>query len=460
MRSTKLIVALLATAASLMLASAAASAAGRHALRTGKHSSGGCRVSLSVAPRLVTDGEPALAFGRLSCGGPNEEASQTVTLYESSPGVAPAYTAVGTTTTDPHGFYQLSTGALSVNSTFYVVADGAQSGRRIVRVAAQVELKGPPEGVVPDTLSTGRRNDVEFTGTVSPGDVGALVFLQRQNAIKGNEWHRIGRGVEVNKEGRFSIVHTFVVAGDANIRVVVRNGIHNVISPSNILSYEIVQAQNPQLTIESSANPISYGQSTTISGVLAGDANTEVKLLARAATQTGYTPVGEVKTNGAGNYTFPAQTPLANTYYRVQGAGKSSAVLFEGVKYVLTASVSAATVPASTAAATVAAGQTLTFSGTVTPEEAGHAIYLERLNATGTSYHVVEVGTVGAGSTYSIVHTFYNLGTSTVRIKIPGGPQNATTNSAPFTITVTAPVPSALTPEAPGNSTQPPEGQI
>jgi uncharacterized cupredoxin-like copper-binding protein len=451
MRSTKLIVALLAAAASLMLASAAASAAGRHAFRIGKHSSAGCRVSLNVAPRLVTDGEPALAYGRLSCRGANGEASQTVTLYESSPGIAPTYTAVGTTTTDTQGFYQLSTGALSVNSVFYVVADSAQSGRRAVRVAAQVEVKGPPEGVVPDTLRTGRRNSVEFTGTVSPAEVGALVFLQRQNAIKGNEWHRIGRGVEVNKEGHFSIVHTFVVAGDANIRVVVRNGVHNVISPSNILSYEIVQSQNPQLTIESSANPISYGQSTTISGVLAGGANTEVRLLARSATQVGFTPVGEVKTDGSGDYTFPAQMPLVNTYYRVEGAGKSSAVVFEGVKFVLTAGASATTVPA---------GQSLTFSGTVTPEEVGHVVYLERLNVTGTNYHVIEIGTVGPGSTYSIVHTFYNEGTSTVRIKIPGGPQNATTDSAPFTITVTAPVPSTLTPEAPGNSTPPPAGEL
>jgi hypothetical protein len=463
MRSTKMGAAIVAATASLMLASGAASAAGRHAIREGRHAAGGCRVTLNVAPRLVTDGEPALAFGRLSCRGANEEASQTVTLYGASAGSLgpPAYTVLGTTTTDAHGLYQLSTGDLSTNSLFYVVADGAQSGRRAVKVAAQVELKGPPEGVVPDTLRTGRRNSVEFTGTVSPADVGALVILQRQNAIKGNEWHRIGRGVEVNGEGHFSIVHTFVVAGDANIRVVVRNGfrnhgLHNVVSPSNILSYEIVQAQNPQLTIASSANPISYGQSTTISGVLAGGANTEVRLLARAATQVGYTPVGEVKTDGSGDYAFAPQMPLVNTYYRVEGAGRSSAVLFEGVKFVLTAGASATT---------VAAGQPLTFSGTVTPEEVGHAIYLERLNATGTNYHVIEVATVTAGTTpgtsvYSIVHTFYNEGTSVVRIKIPGGPQNATTNSAPFTISVTPPVPSVLTPEAPGNSTLPPEGQI
>ena len=133
-------------------------------------------------------------------------------------------------------------------------------------------------------------------------------------------------------------------------------------------------------------------------------------------------------------------------------------MLYEGVKYVLTAE------PSDT---TVQAGQSLSFSGTVTPAEVGHLIngvghvvYLEKLNPATSSYHVIEVGEVGAGSTYSIVHAFFNAGTSVVRIKIPGGPANATTDSQPFTIQVTPRCRSALTPEAPGNSTQPPEGQI
>jgi hypothetical protein len=447
MRSTRLVTGVLAAAASLMLFSAAASAHARNGVRAGRRSSGGCRLSLDVAPRLATEGEVALAWGRLSCEGP----SQTVTLYESSAGGTPGYTAVGTTGTETDGDYHLSTPVLSTNSVFYVVAGAAQSPHRSVRVAAQVELKGPPEGVVPDTLRTGHHNDVEFTGTVSPASGGTIVVLQRQNAANGDEWHRIGRPAVVNKEGRFSIRHNFVVPGDANIRVVVRDGRRNAASPSNVLSYEIVQAQNPQLTIESSANPLSYGQSTTISGVVAGAAGAKVRLLARASKQVGYTPVAEAETNGSGAYTFAPQTPLANTFYRVEGAGRSSAIVFEGVKYVLTAAVTETTVPA---------GKPLEFSGTVAPEEKGHVVYLERLNATGTSYHVIEVGVVGEGSKYSIVHTFFNEGTNVVRIKIPGGPQNATTDSAPFTITVTAPVPSALTPETPGNSAQPPVGQV
>ncbi len=449
MRSIKLAAAVATAVASLALSGAAASAAGRHA-GTGGRPSGGCRVTLNVAPRLITAGESVLAFGHMSCRTPNEEDGQTVTLYESSAS-SPGFSVAGTTTTDAHGFYQLSSGALTVNSIFYATAGPARSPQRNVKVAAQVTVAGPPEGVVPTNLRTGRHNRVTFTGTVSPADAGALVVLQRQNAVKGDEWHRIDFGV-VGKEGSFSITHTFVVAGPANIRVVVHSGRRNIASPSNILTYEISQAQNPSLTIESSANPISYGQSTTISGTVAGAPDTAVQLLARTAPHGPYTQVGEAKTNASGAYTFAPQTPLANTFYKVQGAGKRSAVLFEGVKYVLTAGVSDTTVQS---------GQSLTFSGTVTPGETGHVIYLERENLAGTNFHVIEVGTVSAGSTYSIVHTFFSVGTSIVRIKIPGGPQNATTNSQLFTIQVTpAPSPDALTPETPGNSTQPPEGQL
>jgi hypothetical protein len=128
----------------------------------------------------------------------------------------------------------------------------------------------------------------------------------------------------------------------------------------------------------------------------------------------------------------------------------SSAVLYEGVKDLLTAQVSATTVQA---------GQSITFSGTVSPDHTGHAIYLERQNAHGPGFHVIQVAFVGAGSTYSIVHQLYVPGAKVLRVYIPGGPENQGAASAPFTIQVTPSAASALRPEAPQNSTFPPEGQ-
>ena len=134
----------------------------------------------------------------------------------------------------------------------------------------------------------------------------------------------------------------------------------------------------------------------------------------------------------------------------MQGAPLKSAVLYEGVKNVLTAEVSPTTVQA---------GEALTFKGTVAPDHTGHIIYLERQNAAGTAFHVVQVGYVLPGSEYSIVHQVYVPGTKVFRVDIPGGPDNGRAVSQLFTITVTPAPASALTPEAPNNSSQPGEGQ-
>jgi hypothetical protein len=127
-----------------------------------------------------------------------------------------------------------------------------------------------------------------------------------------------------------------------------------------------------------------------------------------------------------------------------------SAVLYEGVKDVLTAAVSQSTIQA---------GRTLTFTGTVAPDHTGHIVYLERQNVGNGNFHVVEVATVGAGSAYSIAHTVYAAGTKVYRVRIPGGPENEGAASAPFTIQVTPAPAVALAPEGPDNSGLPAEGE-
>jgi hypothetical protein len=232
-----------------------------------------------------------------------------------------------------------------------------------------------------------------------------------------------------------------------------------VVSPSNVLTYEIVQAQNPRLRIDSSADPISYGQSLTIHGTVEKlSPGTPLKLMARAAHTKGFTMVGETKVEPGGTYTFASQTPLTSTFYEVLGGGEASALMYEGVKYLLTASISPST--------TVEQGETVTFSGTVKPGIAGHVIYLERENPSGTGFHVIDVGQLVEPKapqteyTYSIEHKFYSLGMEVVRIKIPGDPQNGTTVSEPFTIQVNQAPASTLTQEPPGNTNLPSEGQL
>lgn len=460
MRSIKLTAAIAAVVASLVLSCSAASAAIRHTGRHGSLSSGGCRVTLVVAPRLAFAGEAVSAHGVLTCATKGAEDNQPVTLYQRA---APSstYTVATTGTTEAHGGgYLINLENVMTDSSFYVIAGGAQSPRRLVRVVSVVKLTGPPEGVLFTIQARPHHHPVpaKFEGTVSPAEKGALVVLQRQNALKGNEWHRIGTGV-VGEGGTFTIEHNFIVPGPANIRVVVRDPKVNVPGPSNALNYEITQAQNPRLLIESSADPISYGQSVTIHGLAEKLApGTPLKLLAKNPHVPGFKVVGESKVEAGGKYTFASQTPLLSTFYRVEGGGESSALLYEGVKYLLMASVSPGT--------TIEEGQSLTFSGTVKPGVEGHVIYLERENPGNTGFHVIEIGTLVAPVppatefTYSIKHQFFGVGMQVVRVKIPGDFQNGSTASEPFTIQVNAAPASALTPEPPGNSSLPSEGQV
>jgi hypothetical protein len=450
MRSFKLASAILAAAALLALGTAGAASA--HAPRHLRNirSAGPCRISLNVAPRLVTSGETTLAFGRAICPGTEaSQAGQTVTLYERSAG-SPGYSEAGTATTEAHGFYEVATAPQTANSLFYAAIGSSNSATRLLKVSAQVTLVGPPESKsLLAGIKTGRRNAVTFTGEVSPEDRGATVVLQRQNAIRGNEWHRIGLPTVVNSSGKFAITHVFVVPGASNIRVMVRPDARFFASPSNVLSYQISQAQNPSLTILSETDPLAYGGSTVISGTVAGAPNTTVTLLGHAA----HLPMATItttKTDAEGKYAFPAQSPTTSMSYRVTGAGRSSAVLYQGVKYVLTASIVSSSVPS---------GSPVTFNGTITPARS-HTIYLERENISGTSFHVIATGTVNEDGTYTISHDLYAPGTEVLRVKIPGDPENGGTASAPVTVTVTPLPASRLLPEPPANTSPPSEGTV
>jgi hypothetical protein len=192
-----------------------------------------------------------------------------------------------------------------------------------------------------------------------------------------------------------------------------------------VIAYEDSQAQNPALTLAPSADPIGAGGSVTLSGVLANGAGQPVMLYAKTRG-SGFTQVAQTTAGSNGGYSF-TQSPLFNTLYQARAAGRNSAQLFEGVRDVLTASVSATTVNA---------GDSVTFSGTVAPDKTGHAIYLQRQNPSGSGFHTVKVAFVGTGSTYSITRRLSAPGTKVFRVFIPGGPENQGAASPPFTITV------------------------
>ncbi|HXB65082.1 MAG TPA: hypothetical protein VNV42_09445 [Solirubrobacteraceae bacterium] len=410
---------------------------------------GRCHVTMHVPARIVA-GESATVFGQLICRRHLGTEGKAVRLFRHVPGV-PGFVLAQTTTTGAGGAYQFQlTGSVVENDgVWHVIARGAESADRRIRVAPQVTFEGPPEGT---QILTGVPNKVTFTGKVTPADIGARVILQRQNALTGNEWHAIDMGV-VEAGGGYTITHTFLVPGDANLRVLVRSQGRNIPEASSPLSYEISQTQNSALTITANADPVVYGQSVTIGGTLEGVSTSQtVTLLARTAHQHGFAQVTQVSTSSTGAYTFPAQTPTNSTYYKVQSDGKFSAVLFEGVKYALTAEAS----PTS-----LMEGQLVTFSGKVapTPLRPGHVIYLERQNASSAGFHVVRVGSVTPEATFSIPYQVFGVGSEVFRVYIPGGPDNGGTASQTFTIDV-SPAPAVALKEAPNNSSTPAEGSV
>ena len=435
MRLGRFLTASIAVCALLALVPAAASA-DRHRGRFGA-----CRIDIaSIAPPLITAGEPTEVSGALTCR-TRSEAGQTVELYAHTAGT-PGFTPVQSTTTETDGAYKFATAPETANTIFFVTAAGARSVTGRLRVAAAVTLAGPAEGSQIQTGAPG----VTFTGTVNPADAGAAVVLERQNAVTGNEWHRIGFG-RVDAGGGFTIGHRFCIAGDASIRALVRGDGVNVPSESNILEYEISQAQNPNLTIATSADPIFYGQSVVISGALAGASTSQqLTLYARTIHERGFAAIAQTSTGAGGSYSFAAQTPVNSVLYQVRAGSQRSSVIYEGVRFVLTAEASPTNVQA---------GQPVSFSGTIAPVAAGRVVYLEAQDASGTGFHVIEVGRVLTNSSYTLVHQFYVAKTRVVRVEIPGGPSNGRAISQPFDITVTPAPASTLAPEATDNGTQP-----
>ncbi len=457
MRSIKLVPLLTATAALLALAPAGASARATSSVHP--HAVRPCHIHLEAPKGPIASGDAATIVGALRCPAATPPGGRQITLYQQS-APTPGFSPVATATTETSGAFQVTPPVFMTNSVFYAVAEGAQSARKTIRVSAPITA-GPPTPVEGAQLFTGggrglrRHNRVTFAGVVSPLDKGALVVLQRESSSATEEWHPIDRST-VDGSGKYSILHTFHVPGDANLRVVVHPYKINAPSATSPTSYEISSAENPALTLETTVDPLLYGQSTTLKGVVAGAKDgTPVTLLARARGGH-FATAATGHTNGSGAYEF-TQTPLTNTLYRVTSGATQSAALFEGVKYALTVAP---------VASTVQAGQPLTFSGSVQPALAGHAVYLERQGSLKLGWHVIDVGTVGTPShpgeaaPFSIIHQFGTTGPELLRIKIPGDPGNQGAAGVPSELNVTQAPASALRPEAPGSGKLPAEGQL
>jgi hypothetical protein len=394
-------------------------------------------LTINATPNPINAGDGVLIYGQLN----NPPISdQTIILYHHIGGSHQGFTEIGRATTDAHGFYEFTRveGVVLTNRSWFVREAGIHGVHsRTVRehVGALVSLAASS----PTALTN---HPITFSGHVSPNHAFERVFLQEQ---KGNsdDWTTLKSG-RLGAGSNYSIPYRWRVPGAHDVRVVFRGDLRNDRGASDPVTVTVQQTQVAAFTINSSAPIIGYGQSATISGTLfmrsttTPEPNTAVTLFGRSAGQSGFTALGAGTTDSSGHYSFTVSPPN-NTVYVVRTTLpplRNSAALFEGVRDVVTFA-------SSPLSSTV--GGHVTFTGTVTPDKAGHVVYLQRLGADG-DWHTVEVRIVHSDASFSFGWTFGSTGAKEFRARIPGGPFNLGGASPPVTVNVTLPPVSALPP--------------
>jgi len=395
-------------------------------------------LTINAIPNPIDAGEGVFIYGQLNVG---PVGGQTIVLYHHLAGSFRGYTKVGQTTTDSRGSYEFTRAedVVMTNRSWFVREQGIhQIHSRTVfeRVSALVSLSASTT-----TAVTGQ--PVTFTGSITPNHAFERVILQEQTD-SGN-WRDLKSGF-AGGGSNYAITYRWRFAGDHTVRVLFPSDARNIAGSANPVTVAVQQKQVPGFTINSSDQLISYGQSVTISGVLdqsdsstTGEANTPVTLWARSAYQSQFIPVADTSTGSDGSYTFAPQMPVYNTVYQVRttlAPHRHTAVLFEGVQDVLTLT------PSST---TSEVGGSVTFTGTVLPDNAGHVIYLQRLGADG-NWHNEEIRFVNNASAFQFGWTFGKAGTYQFRARITGDRGNVGGASAPVTITVSPAVSTTVLP--------------
>jgi hypothetical protein len=381
-------------------------------------------LTIASVPNPISSGEGVLIHGMLTG---KDDAGQTIYLYHRV-GDARAFTLVGHTTTYSDGSYEFprQEGVVLTNRSWFVRGPGGTHSRTIFEgVYALMTLSGD------SAATTGQR--VLFSGQISPAHAHERVFLQEQRAVAGNGWHTLAVR-RTNGSSQFTIPYVWRNPGVYTLRAYFPGDRRNIASSSDQLTVTVQARQLPGFTIQSSQRVIPYGSSATISGVLdqAGtttpEANTEVTLFGHPVYGA-WRALGTTVTSGRGDYSFTVD-PGENEIYQVRttlAPHRHTARLWEGVSDVVTLTASPTT---------VAIGQPITFSGTVSPDKVNHLIYLQREDAAG---HWVNVGVhlVSAYSTYKFTRIVAKPGSYQFRVRIVGGPVNVGGASAPVSITVT-----------------------
>ncbi|MGH2875384.1 MAG: hypothetical protein ACRDLV_03940 [Solirubrobacteraceae bacterium] len=393
-------------------------------------------LTIRAVPHRIIAGEAVLIYGRLH--GP-DHAGQKVRLYHRV-NPMPWFRPIGTATTNAAGQYEFTRveGQVLTNRNWFVRGVGRDwfTHSRTVheRVAALISLSA-------SATSGLTRHPIVFSGHVTPNHTGSVVLLQRQRG-SSDDWRTIRRG-RVGPGSNFNISRAWRVPGDYTVRAVLRRDARNTAAASDPVSVVIEQTEVPDFTIQTSDPVVPSGQPATVSGTLyepgttTPEPDTSVSLFATVPQRHRFRELQTATTAADGSYAFANLVSSTNRLYVVRttfAPHRRTAAMFEGAQDIVTMQ------PSST---TSTVGGRITFSGSVSPDKAGHAVYLQRLGADG-DWHTVEIRRVRWTSTFQFGWTFGTAGTKQFRARTLGGPVNVGGASTPVTIDVTQPPLSSL----------------
>jgi hypothetical protein len=390
-------------------------------------------LTIAAVPNPILAGQGVLIFGRLSGDG---HAGQTIRLYRHLDGSGRGYSLIGTATTNQFGEYDFTRQedvVMTDRDWFVRGPDGARSRTVRERVAALVS-----EPAVP-TTNGDTAHPIVFTGQITPNHAFERVYLQKQIA-SSDDWTSVAGGL-IGPSSNYLVVHRFRIPGAYSLRVVFRGDARNIRNASDPVNVIVQQSEVPGFTINTSAPIVDQGGSAIISGALDQPGTTTpepgaiVQLWGRHANQPAVV-LADATTGPDGSYSFNQSGLTANSVYYVatmrlpHSRRRHTSRLFDGVRDMVTMQ------PNATSANT---GQTVTFSGTVLPDKAGHVIYLQERGNDG-DFHTVALGVVKDDSTFQFNWTLGTLGAHTFRARITADENNiGAASSPPVTVTATNP---------------------
>ena len=268
-------------------------------------------------------------------------------------------------------------------------------------LAALAVLPAAAQAAAP-TATTGGATKISpqsatLNGTVNPRSKDTVYFFQYGPTVAyGAQTPDIGAGAGAVNAAAAASVIGLTPATTYHYRLVARNA--DGTTTGSDRSFKTAN-QPLGFSLEASPNPVLFGGTVTLQGVLSGTGNSgrQVALQQRPFPYTAdFTTIGNPQVTGSsGAFSFPLLGITTNAQYRTittAGTKVTSAVVTLGVAVKVTTKVSTRRVHR---------GHLVRFSGTITPAKVGALFAVQKLNRSGNWVTVAGGVARGGGRSFT-----------------------------------------------------------